>query len=228
MLVQRYTRLFLTEHRPVETGLNLTEEGIALVAVKQGNETVVRPSTGAANEVFAGFSLTRNSPPATFPWCGEGAVPGTLNLQLPRIPMASQILVKLNGAAATIVANAPANAGEVRLVGDVLTFHSDDEGANYTIQMQYEPTVSEARTIIGDAPIGGIAAGQMDQIGVITRGDVATTLFDASADFAGVMHPTLGADGRLTVGGAGTELKGVQIISAPTSENSALVVRVNV
>lgn len=228
MLVQRYTRLFLTEHRPVETGLNLTEEGIALVAVKQGNETVVRPSTGAANESFAGFSLTRNSPPETFPWCGEGSVPATLNLQLPRTPLASQILVKLNGVAVDIVANAPDNDGEVRLVGDVITFHADSEGASYTVQMQYEPTVLEAKTIIGNAPIGGIAAGPMDQIGVITRGDVATTLFDASADFASVMHPTLGADGRLTVGGAGTELKNVQVISAPTSENSALVVRVNV
>lgn len=228
MLVQRYTRLFLTEHRPVQTGLNLTEEGIALVAVKQGNETVVRPSTGAAGETFAGFSLTRNSPPATLPWCGEAAVPGTLNVQLPRVPMAGQILVKVGGEAVDIVANAPADETEVRLVADVLTFHADHEGANYEVQMQYEPTVSEARTIIGDAPIGGIAAGQLDQIGVITRGDIATTLFDASADFVGVMHPTLGADGRLTVGGAGVELKCVQIVSAPNSENSALVVRVNV
>lgn len=227
MLVQRYTRLQLTEHRPVEAGLNITEEGIALVAVKQGNDTVVRPSTGAADETFAGFSLSRNSPPTTFPWVGEGRTPASLNLQLPRIPMVGQILVRVAGVARTIVAAAP-EAGEIRLVGDILTFHADDEGVEYNVQMQYEPTVLEARTIIGDGPIGGIASGPMDTIGIITRGDAATTLYDAGADFTNVIHPTLGADGRLTVGGAGTVLKNVQVLTVPTSENVALVVRVNV
>lgn len=228
MLVQRYTRLQLTEHRPVEKGLNITQEGIALVAVKQGNDTVVRPSTGAANEVFAGFSMSRNSPPATFPYVAESAVPGSLNIQLNRVPMSGQILIKVAGVALTVVASAPADATEVRLEGDIITFHADHEGKTYRIQMQYEPSVSEARTIIGDGPIGGIASGPMDVIGVITRGDAATTMYDASADFSTVINPTLGADGLLTAGGAGTLLTGVQIISVPTSENVALVVRVNV
>lgn len=228
MLVQRYTRLFLTEHRPVEQGLNLTEEGIALVAVKQGNDTVVKPSTGAAGEVFAGFSLSRNSPPATLPWVGEFHVPATLNAELPRQPLAGQILVRLDNEALTVVANAPADVTEVQVVGTVLTFHADAEKGKCFIQMQYEPTVNEARTIIGDGPIGGVASGAMDQIGIITRGEVATTLFDASADFSKAMYPNLGANGVLTVGGAGVQLTNVQILSAPSAENSALVVRVNV
>lgn len=227
MLVQKYTRLFLTEHRAVQDGLFLTEEGIALVAVKQGNETVVRPSTGAEGEVFAGFSLARNSPPAILPWVGEGRVPSTLQIELPRLPLAGQILIKVGGEVRTIVADAP-EAGEVKLAARIVTFHADDEDAEYTVQMQYEPTVTEARTLIGDAPIGGVPSGAQDQIGVITRGDVATTLYDASADFSGVMTPRLGADGRLTVGGTGTLLTNVQVISAPSAENSALVVRVNV
>lgn len=227
MLVQKYTRLFLTEHRPVEQGIALTEEGIALVAVKQGNDTVVRPSTGAADEIFAGFSLTRNSPPKTIPWVGEGRVPTTGSIELPRLPMAGQILIKVGGVVRDVVAAAPA-AGEAYLNARVVTFHADDVGAEYTIQMQYEPTVSEARTILGDAPIGGISAAAQDVTGVVTRGDVATTNYDASVDWSGVITPRLGADGTLTVGGQGTVLTNVQVISAPSAENSALVVRVNV
>lgn len=227
MLVQKYTRLFLTEHRPVEAGLRLTEEGIALVLVKQGNDTVVRPSTGAANETFAGFSLTRNSPPATLPWVGEGRVPASGSIELPSLPLAGQILIKVDGVVRTVVAAAPAT-GEAKLEARVVTFFADDVGSEYLIQLQFEPTVSQARTLLGDAPIGGISAASQDTIGVVTRGDCATTLYDASADFSAVIHPSLGADGCLTVGGPGTKLTNVQVISAPSAENSALVVRVNV
>src|SRR5690606_9548575 len=134
----------------------------------------------------------RNSPPAILPWVGEGRVPSTLQIELPRLPLAGQILIKVGGEVRTIVADAP-EAGEVKLAARIVTFHADDEDAEYTIQMQYEPTVTEARTMIGDAPIGGVPSGAQDQIGVITRGDVATTLYDASADFSGVMTPRLGA-----------------------------------
>lgn len=228
MLVQKYTRYFLTEHRPVEEGLRLTEEGLALVYAKQGTETVVRPSTGAEGEVFAGFSLARNSPPTTLPWVGQGVVPASGQIELPRLPLATQILIKVQGEVRTVKAAAPENASEVLVAARVITFHADDVGSEYYIQMQYEPTVSEARTLIGDAPIGGVPSGAQDQIGVITRGDVATTLYDASADFSTVFNPSLGPDGILTVGGSGTVLTNVQVVSTPSADNTALVVRVNV
>lgn len=226
MLLQKYTRLFLTEHRKVETGIRLTEEGQALVNVKEGNETVVRPSTGAAGEIFAGVSLTRNTPPGTLPWVGEGKVPASLSIELPRLPMAGQILVRLGSDVAEVVAGAP-TAGQVQLVGQVLTFHADDEGDVYTVQMQYEPTLTEARQIVGDHPIGGISAAHQGVVGVVTRGELATTFFDASADFSSALRVKLGPDGRFTTTGTGTELTNVTVISAPSSDNSALVLRVN-
>lgn len=228
MLVQKYTRLFLTEHRKVETGSIIREEGVALVNVVEGNETVVKPSTGASNEVFAGIAMTRNSPPEILPWVGEGVVPASGAIELPRLPLAGQVLVKVEGTKVTVGAGAPADATAVQLAGQVVTFHADHVGASYSIQMAYEPTLSEARQILGDAPIGGISASYQGVTGVITRGEVATTFFDASADFAGQITPRLGPDGRFTIGGTGTLLTNVQIISAPSAENAALVLRVNV
>lgn len=228
MISQKYSRFVLTEHRKVMSGVDIAEEGKALVYDKEGLDTVVRPSTGAEGEIFAGISLTRNSPPATLPWVGENNVPASLTMQLPRTPLSSQIMVKLNGIKAKLVASTPAAAGEVQLVKDVLTFHVDDEKKAYFVQMQYTPSVQEAAQVLGAFPIGGLAAQAQGVVGVTNKGDIATSFFDPSADFQTALKVRLGADGRFTTGGQGTELDNVVIVTAPSADNATLVLRLNV
>lgn len=228
MLIQKYTRQFMNEHRKVESGALIAEEGQALVNVKEGLETVVRPSTGASGEVFAGVSMTRNSPPTILPWIAEAVVPSSLSVELPRLPVSGQILVKLGTAKATLVAGAPAAEGEVQLIGQRLNFFAGSENTPYFIQMAYEPTQAEAAQLLGNMPIGGISAQVQGVVGVITRGDIATTFYDASADFQGALKVNLGADGKFTVGGSGTKVAEATVITAPSAENTALVLRLNV
>lgn len=228
MISQKYTRVFMNEHRPVEPGVVIAEEGMALVYVRTAGETCVRPSTGAAGEVFAGFSWTRNSVPATLPMVIETKVPASLTVHLDRLPIAGQLLVRVGGDALDLVGSAPADATEVRLVGQDLTFHADHVGQNLMIQLQYEPTLQEARQILGDNLIGGLASSAEQMIGLLTRADICTSFYDASADFTSAMHPSLGADGRLTVGGNGTVLTNVTIVEAPSAANPFIVVRANV
>lgn len=228
MIVQKYTRLFLSEHRKVESGVIITEEGQAMVNVKENGETVVRPSTGAANERFAGISMARNTPPTTLQWIGSGTIGDTGAVELPRTPITGQILVKVGTDKATIVAGAPANAGETQLAGDVVTFHADNIGKNYFVQIAYEPAMAEALQLIGSMPIGGLAATYQGVVGIITRGEVATTFYDAASDWASALDVKLGADGRFTTSGPGSVIPGVTVINAPSSENSALTLRVNI
>lgn len=229
MLNQKFTRTQLTRHEAVETGAAIQEEGLALVFVKEGLETKVNTSTGANGEIFAGFSLSRNSPPTMVPFYGEAIVPADGKLQLPRMPLANQLLVKVAGTKGEEVAD-PANvaAGKYLIDGDVAVFHADDAGKAVVFQMMYEPTISEARTLLGDAPIGGVSSAYQDQIGLITIGEVETSCFDASVDWSEVFHPRLGANGLLTVGGAGTELKNVVVKRAPNSESAFLQLAVTV
>lgn len=229
MINQKYTRLFLTEHRKVETAALLLDEGQALVNVKEGQETVVRPSTGANGEIFAGISLMRNSPPTVLNWVGEGVIPSSGSIELPRTPRNGQILIKVGGEVRTIVAGAPAE-DQAQLTGPTITFFADDvaAGSAYTVQMAYDASLQEARQLLGDQPIGGLAALSQDVVGVITRGEVGTSFYDASADFAGAIQVRLGADGKFTTNGQGTLLPNVTVITAPSAENSALVLRVNV
>lgn len=228
MIVQKYTRLFLTEHRKVESGVIIQEEGQALINVKENGETVVRPSVGASGELFAGIAMTRNAPPTVLQWVGQGVIGDTKAIEVPRLPILGQVLVKIGNTVATLEAAAPAAAGEAQVAGQVISFHADDIGKAYLVQMAYEPSMAEAAQILGNMPIGGISASYQGVTGVITRGEVATTFYDASSDWSTAMQVKLGADGRFTTTGLGAVVPGVTVINAPSSENSALTLRVNI
>jgi hypothetical protein len=224
MIEQKYTRVFHTEHRPVETGVVFEDEGMAAVFVKEGDATVVRPSTGVAGEIFAGISLSRNVPPMFVPHVIEGKLRGVVSVQLPRVPLAGQILVKLDGVKLAIKAAAPASVAEVQLVADTLNFHADADGKDLFVQFMYEPTISEARMFKGDVAIGGLSSAAQGIIGLITLGDVATTYFDASADWSGALQANLGPNGIFTVGGAGAVVG--TVMGAPSSSNPKLVISI--
>lgn len=231
MNVQKLTRLFRTEHQPVQAGVIIEEEGTALVYVSENGLTVVRPSTGAADEVFAGFSLSRNSPPSYLPHAFQSSVPESLVIELPRTPLTGQILVKVAGVKLEIVAGAPVAADEVQLAGRDLVFFAGQSKKSLFVQFVYEPTMAEARTILGDMPIGGLASSAQGIIGIALHGEIGTTMYDASADWTGVINPNLGVDGRLTVGGTGTKLTNVTVMAQPSTDVGsfgALKVRVSV
>ena len=73
MLQLRETRIIRSLPERVAPGVVIPEEGIPLSYVKVDGETCVQPCTGAGVEIFAGVSLSRNSPPAALPMVVEFA-----------------------------------------------------------------------------------------------------------------------------------------------------------
>lgn len=86
--------------------------------------------------------------------------------------------------------------------------------------------MTEARSYTADAPIGGLPSNIEGRIAYIKLGNVATSMFDPTADWSAdnVLHPSLGPNGLLTLGGTGTELKGLIIKQAPTTERGYLII----
>jgi len=223
----KFTRIFNTETRAVMPSAVIAEEGIALVEDIDGGETKVRPSTGANGEIFAGVSMSRNTPPAVLPNVEEGLIPAGLSVKLARTPISGQLLVKVAGIKLTIVAGAPIDATEVQLSGDVLTFFAGEDSKRLDVQYMYEPSIREARTMLGDAPIGGLSSTTQSIIGVLSRGEFATNMFDASVDWSTALQVKLGANGVFTTTGNGTLLTNVVIRNRPNSANSMLVLAIN-
>ncbi len=227
MLQQRTTRTVRSRFNDVMSGEIIHEEGMALVYVKEDGSTKVKLSSGAAGEIFAGVSQSRNSPPAFLPFVQEQAVPTSKSMQLVRVPVAGQLFVSLNGTQAPIVAGAPA-AGEAGLSGTTLTFNTADVGANVFAQFLYTPTVLEARQVIGDPPIGGLSSTPQQRIGTLHDAELGTNMFDASIDWSDVFYAKTGPGGTFTAGTEADHTPGVIVKVAPSAANPFLVLAVQV
>lgn len=226
MLFTNATDIVQTNEADLLPGTMIQEEGQALVWVKEGGKTYLTVSTGAADEVFAGFAIARLLPPTHQIRVEEFTIDATGRFTAGRLPEAGAMLVKIAGKKATQEADDAASAaGTVGVEGGNLYFHKDDIGKKVYIQYGYVLNAVEARSFLADAPIGGLAANQLGRCGYIKLGNVATNMIDFAADWSddAVLHPSLGPDGRLTVGGTGTLLKGVMIKQVPTAERGYII-----
>ena len=221
MLFTNATDIVQTNEADLLPGEVITEEGQALVWVREGGKSYLKVSTGAANETFAGFAIARLLPPTHQVMVEEITIDSTGRFTTGRLPEAGGLLVKIAGTKAEQEADDSSSAaGKVGVDGSNLYFNAADVGKKAYIQYGYVLNAVEARSFLADAPIGGLAANQLGRCGYIKLGNVATNMFDFAADWNddAVLHPSLGANGRLTVGGSGTLLKGVMIKQAPTAE----------
>ena len=207
------------------TGVTLHEEGQALVAGKENGELVVSPSAGVVGELFAGVSIMRNAPPAVVNIV-EDDIASADGFALTRTPLVGQLLVKLGGIIATVVTGTPA-AGEVQINGTSVAYNAADAGKTAVFQYAYSPTVEEARTILGDAPYGGFSANMIGSVTVVKQGQIATSFFDASADWTGALQVELGASGKF-VPAAGNPIPGVMVKNSPNVGAPFLVLELNI
>lgn len=228
MLQQRTTRIVRTRHNPVLSGEVIQEEGMALVYEKEDGITKVKKSAGAAGEIFAGVSLSRNSPPAVLPFVQAEAIPASLSVQLVRTPITGQLLVKVGGTQVTVGTTAPADATAVQLVGSTLTFFAGEAGKEVSAQFLYTPTVIEARTVIGDVQIGGLASTAQGIIGTLHDAEFGTNMYDAGADWSAAFYVKTAPGGMFTVGTAADHTPGVIVKEAPSAANPFLVLAVQV
>ncbi len=233
MLYQNATDIVQTQEADLLPGEIIHEEGVALVWVREGGKSFLRLSTGTAGEVFAGFALSRALPPSTQVRIEEFRVDVTHKYTTERLPLAGQILVMIDGTKADQEAGDTASAaGKVGVNGADFAFHADDEGKEVRIQYAYELNAIEARQYTADAPVGGLSSNVQGRCGYIKLGNISTNMFDASVNWNddSVLHPKLGPNGLLTLGGNGTELKGCIIKQAPAAggfENGFLVIEMS-
>lgn len=230
MLQLLNTRFFKSLFENLATGVAISEEGIALVFTKEGGETKVQPSTGAAGERFAGVALARNLPPAALPIVEEGLIGADGTGSLTRAPLAGQALLKVGGVALTIV-NDPAHvpaADEIVLAGTSFKVDVSNAGKKLSAQYLYAPTVQEARTVLGDAPYGGLAANALGTVAVIKQGQVATSFFDASADWSDTTYAKTVAGGKFAPADKATGIPGVVVKNSPSVGSPFLVLEINV
>jgi hypothetical protein len=224
MLNYKQSQFFETNPFDILPGLALNEEGYALVYVKEDGKTYVSTSTGVEGETFAGLNMSVNLPPSRATMVEEHVIPTGGKISLNRVPVTGQLLVKVAGTKATISAGTSAgDAGTATVNGKDVFFNTADVGKSVFVQYHYELLASEAKQFTGDH-LGGVntASAEFGSTGVVQRGTIETSMFDASVDWTSVVHPKLGQNGMFTVGGNGTLLTNVVVLGSPSAESSFL------
>lgn len=225
MLQLRNTRLYKSLFENLAPGVAIQEEGVALTYIKVDGETKVQ--IGKPGGRFAGVAMAKNMPPAFYPIVEEGIVGTKASGKLTRTPITGQLLVTVDGVKQDIVSSAP-QAGEVKIVGNEYFLDASTVGHKVAFQYMYALTVAEARTIIGDAPYGGLAANSLATIATIKQGEVGTSFFDASQDWSTAEYAKLADNGYFAPADEATGLPGVVVKNSPTAGNPFLVLELNV
>lgn len=223
------SRYFKSVDRQMVEGSNIQGDGQILALVNEDGVTRARPSIGAGDEVFGGILISSRLPQTHGSMVEEFKVTSG-SVRLARKPESSQLLVRIDGQKKTVTTGtaAPVDADKVTLTpdGDLLT-HSAQLNKNAFVQYHYELSATEARDLTGDY-YGGVHNTPVFATGVAgagVEGTFQTDMFDASADWSGVIHPFMGADGRFAASGD-TQLTNVKIMESPNAGSPYLTVEV--
>lgn len=226
MLEMSLTRAPISYEAAVAVGQTIVAEGLALVRTNTSQSAGVLPSTGAASDVFVGFSVAGTSA-APFPLqymtkVEEFVAPVSGTVELGRAPVSGQAFLF------NVTANSPVTigggGGNASLTGKTLGNLTATN--QYRITYRYALTVTEARSIQGDVQPGGFSGDYVGQIGVISNGLVYTSEFDASKNWAAATSVKLAANGQVTnQDGAGVTIP-VQVVAVPGVDYPFLGLRV--
>lgn len=204
------SKIELSHEANVAPGAVILAEGLALVRVNNAQSQGVLPSTGAATDVFAGFSFAGTSalpfPESLYNKVEQFVVPSTGSVTLSLTPIAGQVFV-FDNTTGGAVSPAPTVTGNV--VSGLTA------GDTVTVTYKYQMTIVQERVQFGDVQPGGYVGSYIGQIGVITRGQIFTSEFDASKNWAAATSVKLAASGQLTdQTGTGVTIP-AQIIALP-------------
>lgn len=213
------TRSTLSKEVKVAPFARFTAEGQAAVYSKGATVEGVLPATGTATDIFAGFVIAGGgAAPFLESYTnavdeGEVTQAGTITLRF--APISAEAILVVDAETNEVVADTKT------LTGNVVSGLTSVAGKAVRVTYKYEMTYRQAVALQGDSEIGGYSGAQVDQIGVIERGQVFISEYDTSVDWRTAETINLAANGQVTSGGSGVEIKGI-IIQVPTYEEPFL------
>jgi hypothetical protein len=186
----------------VAPGAVILAESQALVVAAGAQSQGVLPSTGTATDIFAGFAIAGTSalpfPEAYTNKVEQFVVPTGGVIPLSMMPVAGQVAV-LDTTTSTYVGNPTVSGANI----SGLT-----AGDTVVVTYKYAMSIIQQRALYGDVQPGGYVGAYVGQIGLITRGDVWISEFNANANWAAAGTAgnviCLAANGQLTLGTANT------------------------
>jgi hypothetical protein len=212
MIYGPFSKYFDSAEAVVAPGAVIDAEGLVLVRAAAAQSAGVMPSTGASSELFAGFSIAGTSAAPFLEGFANKqetlTVPASGTVTLQFAPLANQTFVYDVSTGAAVAS--PTVSGK-----NITGLSAGDQ---VVVTYKYQLSVVQARSLQGDVQPGGYSGAYVGQIGLIKRGIIYTSEFDASKNWAAATSVKSAAGGQVTdQSGSGFTLP-AQIIAVPTSE----------
>jgi hypothetical protein len=218
-----------TDPMALATGATVDNEGQGMVSVLEGGVEKVKPSAGGAGEKIVGFARFRQkdvtSRALVESWVVPTSAPYVVSLGQQAL-ISGQIRVQdlTGGVDLTVVGVAPA-AGEVQVnyLQGTLTFNAAQAGDSLNVYYRYQLTLAQSLQFFHQAPTNYPDANYFLQVGCGKgKGRLFTMFYDASKAYDNTAALTLGADGIITVGGAGPVIAGARVVNQPSANDPYL------
>lgn len=204
-------------------GLSNLQEGQPMVADIENGVGVIRPSTGAADSIFAGFSIFNERVIPSVATKVERLTAVGTTLTLSKSPNATSFFLKTTGG--TVLAyNVGVAAGQYSVTNNVVTLNAAQSGNTIDAVYQYNLTVNEAIALFGTGLIGPSAVDQFKSVDVVTKGEIFTDQFDHTVDWATLITEASGtvlkarANGLVSINGNGAIIRDARVIHAPSAD----------
>jgi hypothetical protein len=204
------TRIVDSGEAFVAPGAIILAESQALVVSSAAQSMGAMPSTGTATDIFIGFAFAGTSalpfPESYTNKVETFTVPTGGMITLSMMPVAGQVFVfdTTTGLPVTPITITGTNISGLT-PGDVVN-----------VTYKYAMSVVQMRALYGDIQPGGYVGSYVGQIGVIKRGDVWVTEFDASKNWAAATAVKLAPNGQITdQTGTGNIIPNIVITGVP-------------
>lgn len=218
MIYSPLSSLLRTREAALAANAQPTADGQAFVSVIENGHQVVKPSTGAAGEKFAGLAATQTSAASFLQTTAVAVetlvVPASKQLNLGRAPIAGTTQVRDEATGAPIAPDSVTGK-----TVDLTT--AGVPSSTVVVTYRYALTVVEARSRNGDVTPGGYAGLTTGSLSLVQAGVVYTDQFDTSLDWGKANESVvLGPNGQLSTKTAnpdGTVVSGA-IAALPSAE----------
>lgn len=236
------THYSLSLQKNVAAGSVVDREGVLLQAVLEGGEEVVKKADASAADLkLVGFAVSDNEAIGIIPVVVDATVPaapGPYTVQL--APYTSVVGTPPNSSMRVLDVTAAADLTEENtgtpasgefypnVTTGLITFHSDEAGHSVRIFYRANLTVAESRLRFFQRNINNEAGAIFNSVVVGGGiGEIYTAEYDTNVDWSTGAAILSGADGILTVGGAGTEVPGGRVIHVPNPDGPYLGIAFN-
>lgn len=214
----------------VTSGVEITNEGLVLVQVKENGLETVRPSLGtSASEVIVGFSANTSLRPTTRVEQEYGVVPSAsvYTIQLSQVLLVTgslRVVKTSDNTALTVVTTGTPNTGEVLVntTTGLLTFNVAQAGIEVFVTYRRTLSADELPFTVRQPAINAGGNSATGSISVIRgSGELHTDMFDTTQDYSTATTLYAGVGGLVTSDSTTkTPINGSRMITAPSASST--------